>query len=265
MKKLLLLFGLAAIFSGIKGQTILFSDDFEAGYTDGLSISDVDAAWQYWGSGFTVPAKNVTGSGAGGDHWYARMERGGADNFAVVQRVFELTSGETYEYRIWVLPDAAGQKGAYKLEVIDIADNNTDVSGDVKLVGAGTDWEELVVTYTAAKTQNYGFRLTKTWGNQGASFDNVVFTCTTCTATDMKEPSLTDKIKIYPTPATDIINISATDVEIVEVTLLDLTGKTIYKSISAESISVSNLPKSLYVLKLKTSLGETVTKKVMLK
>lgn len=93
--------------------------------------------------------------------------------------------------------------------------------------------------------------------------DNIAITDNT--ATKMDAPDLNNKVKVFPNPATDVINISASDLDITEVELLDLTGKVVYKSVSIESISVSDLPKSLYVLKLKTGKGTTVTRKVMVK
>lgn len=265
MKKVLLVLGMTALFCGADAQSIILQDNFESGYTDGVSISEVDEGWQYWGDGFTMPAKNVSGEGAEGDDWYARMEHGGVANFAVIQRVYELMAGETYEYKIWVKPDLSGQKGSLKLEVINTADANAVVAGPVKIAGAGMQWEELTIAYTAEATQNYAFRLTKTWGTDGASFDNVELICTTCTSTSIDSSSLSDKVKVYPNPATDIINISATDVDIAEVLLLDLTGKAVYQSASTEPISVSSLPKGLYVLKLEAANGDSSTSKVMIK
>ncbi|TLX78196.1 T9SS type A sorting domain-containing protein [Labilibacter sediminis] len=260
MKKILLLFTLMAICSGMFAQVTIYSEDFENGYTDGQDITGFDY-WQTWGNEYTFTATNEAGVGAENSNWYVKMQRGTLD-FAVAQRVYELTAGETYEYKIWIKPDAAGQIGSLKLEVIDVVAGTAVVAGPIK--GTGGEWQELTVSYTAATTQNYGFRLTKVWGNQGASFDNVSLTCTTCTPTDIDSNTLQDVISIYPNPTSDVINIYS-DAEIEGVVLISVTGKQVYQSVTTEPINVSDLPQGVYVLQVKTIDGTVSSQKVMIK
>jgi len=44
----------------------------------------------------------------------------------------------------------------------------------------GSTWEELSISYTAAETINFKFRVQKSWGNQGGSIDNYSIVCTSC-------------------------------------------------------------------------------------
>lgn len=259
MKKFLLLFGMAAFFCGMKAQTTIDEEDFETGYVNGESILGVNG-WQGWGTDFVFPATNVVGGGAEGTDWYARMETTTTTGWAVTQRVYELTVNQTYEYTIWIKPDVEGQIGAYKLEVID-PDGNAVVGPAVK--GSGGDWQALTIVYTATATKNYAFRLTKGWGNAGVSMDNISLVQTT--ATDINAQTIADKVTVYPNPATDVINIAATDVDIASVELMALTGAVVYKSNATTAINVSELSKGLYILKLETATGEVSTQKVMIK
>ena len=163
------------IVSITNAQQTIYSDDFETGYTADSEINSTDASWQTGGTGFTFPAKNVASGGAASSNWYVRMERGGTANFAYIERVYLLTAGATYEFKASVFPDASGQKGAYNLRVLDLA---TEVAASA--TPPTWSWEELSVSYTAAETKNYKFRVQKNWGNKGASIDNYSIVCTSC-------------------------------------------------------------------------------------
>jgi len=165
------------IVSITNAQQTIYSDDFETGYTADSEINSTDASWQTGGIGFTFPAKNVASGGAASSNWYVRMERGGTANFAYIDRVYTLTAGETYEFKASVFPDDPGQKNAYTLRVMD--DANVKVAESAK-PATGSTWEELSISYTAAETINFKFRVQKSWGNQGGSIDNYSIVCTSC-------------------------------------------------------------------------------------
>ena len=179
MKKnyFILLLITTVIVSITNAQQTIYSDDFETGYTADSEIESTDTSWLIAGTGFTFPAKNVASGGAASSNWYVRMERGGTANYAYIERVYTLTAGKTYEFKASVFPDASGQKNAYNLKVLD--GNNTEQVASANPT-TGSTWEELSVSYTAAETKNYKFRVQKTWGNQGASIDNYSIVCTTC-------------------------------------------------------------------------------------
>ena len=147
-----------------------------SGYPADSEIQTTDTSWLIAGTGFTFPAKNVASGGAASSNWFVRMERGGTENFAYIERVYPLTAGETYEFKASVFPDAAGQSNAYNLRVMDGA---TEVVASANPT-TGSTWEELSISYTAAETKNYKFRVQKSWGNQGASIDNYSIVCTSC-------------------------------------------------------------------------------------
>ena len=178
MKKnyFILLLITTVIVSITNAQQTIYSDNFETGYTADSEIESTDASWLTTGTDFTFPAKNVASGGAASSNWYVRMERGGTENFAYIERVYPLTAGETYEFKASVFPDAAGQSNAYNLRVMDGA---TEVVASANPT-TGSTWEELSISYTAAETKNYKFRVQKSWGNQGASIDNYSIVCTSC-------------------------------------------------------------------------------------
>ena len=154
-------------------RTIDYVGVLSAGY---LADSEIKWPWAASGTGFTFPVKNVASGGVDDSDWYLRMERGGTADFAYIERIYTLTQGATYEFKASVFPDAAGQKNAYNLRVLDGA---TEVAASAKPT-AGSTWEELSISYTAAETKDYKFRVQKAWGNQGASIDNYSIVCTSC-------------------------------------------------------------------------------------
>ena len=165
------------IVSITNAQQTIYSDDFETGYTADSEIQTTVTSWQTLGEDFTFPAKNVPSGGTQDSNWYVRMERGGTTNFAYIDRVYTLTAGETYEFKASVFPDVPGQKNAYTLRVMD--DANVKVAESAK-PATGSTWEELSISYTAAETINFKFRVQKSWGNQGGSIDNYSIVCTSC-------------------------------------------------------------------------------------
>ena len=154
-------------------RTIDYVGALSAGYP---ADSEIKWPWAASGTDFTFPVKNVASGGAASSNWFVRMERGGTASFAYIERIYPLTAGATYEFKASVFPDAAGQKNAYTLRVMDVA---TEVA-ESATPATGSTWQELSISYTAAETKNYKFRVQKTWGNQGASIDNYSIVCTSC-------------------------------------------------------------------------------------
>ncbi len=92
----------------------------------------------------------------------------------------------------------------------------------------------------------------------------------------------TDKIKLYPNPANENLTISVTDAQlrIMDVSILDITGKQIMPSLKAIAtnneqitssqtprndghlieINIKTLPAGLYFVKVKTNNGEIIRK-----
>ena len=238
---------------------IIYADDFETGYTADSEIQTTVTSWQTLGTGFTFPAKNVASGGAASSNWYVRMERGGTTNFAYIERVYTLTAEETYEFKASVFPDAAGQKNAYNLRVLDVA---AEVAASAK-PAAGSTWEELSISYTAAETINFKFRVNKAWGNQGGSIDNYSIVCTSCDPLSIEDQKAFD-FSVYPNPAKNEIKIS-TQVQLQNAKVSNLLGKTmLHVNYPSERLDVSSLHAGIYLMSLTSKEGAVVNKKIII-
>jgi hypothetical protein len=186
------------------------------------------------------------------------MNHGGAANYAVIQRLVEATIGNVYEYNISLKPDLAGQAGSLKLEVIDLVNSNAVVAGPVKPSGGA--WSDLTLSYTAAATQNYAFRVTKVWGNAGASFDNISLTLVQSTA------SLSDlndfQFNIYPNPAKERLRLQ-TELPLKHVDIFSLTGSKVLSQSYTEEVEIGMLSKGVYMLKATSNDGKVSTQKLI--
>ncbi|TLX78194.1 T9SS type A sorting domain-containing protein [Labilibacter sediminis] len=187
--------------------------------------------------------------------------------------------GIAFDYKVAWNDDASVDLADLKLNVLhldaisDLGDGDVSVSLDNTITATDkTIWYSKNVPMNNMTDVILGneetaiFRLELPNGLAKASamlIDNLAIYDSTPTAID--SPTLSDKVNAFPTPATDVINISAVDVDITEVVLLDLTGKAVYQSSTSEAIAVSNLPKGLYILKLEAANGEICTRKVVIK
>ena len=243
-----------------RAQTVLLDDNFETGYTDGIEIMTTDPSWFEVGTNFTFPAKNMAAAGAESSDWYARLEQGGSEGYAHVEKNFTLEAGQNYEFKVWVLPDASGQKNAYFLRILD---GNT-VKGESAKPVTGTIWEELSTNYVAEESKIYKFRLLKNWGANGASFDNVSVVCTTCpTASTTGQNSF--QFGMYPNPVENVLGIE-TEEELASVEIVNLMGQTIkVLQSNIKNIDVSSLTPGVYVVKLISENGAIATKKIIKK
>lgn len=79
---------------------------------------------------------------------------------------------------------------------------------------------------------------------------------------------LNSKIKIFPNPATDEINIISTDLQITEIVLISSSGQRLNSfkysdGISAKNINISKLSSGLYFLKIRAKNGKFITKSII--
>lgn len=266
--KYLFTFLLFLFIAQTQAQETLINETFETGWTADSNVIPAEneegtpaanLKLQGWGDGFTFTVVNDGGNGASSSDYFAKMNRGGTANYAVIQHLVEATIGDVYEYNISLKPDVAGQAGSLKLEVIDLANNNTVVAGPEKPTGGG--WSNLTISYTAAATQNYSFRITKVWGNAGASFDNISLTFVPAIA------SVSDvndfQFNIYPNPAKDVISFQS-ELPLERVEIFSLTGsKVLSQSNNVRQVEVGNLAKGIYILKASAVDGKVATQKLI--
>ena len=251
-----------------QAQETLINETFETGWTADSNVipaeneegtAAANLKLQGWGEGFTFTVVNDTGNGASSSNFFGKMNRGGTTNYAVIQHVVEGTAGDVLEYKISLKPDVAAQAGAYRLEVIDAINGNAVVAGPEKPSGGA--WSDLTISYTAAATQNYAFRVTKSWGPAGASFDNISLSVVPATnsVTDIND----FQFSIYPNPAKDVIGFQS-ELPLERVEIFSLTGsKVLSQSNNVRQVEVGNLAKGIYILKASTVDGKVATQKLI--
>ncbi len=251
-----------------QAQETLINETFETGWTADSNVIPAEneegtpaanLKLQGWGDGFTFTVVNDAGNGANSSDYFAKMNRGGTTNYAVIQRLVEATSGDVYEYNISLKPDISGQAGSLKLEVVDLANNNNVVAGPVKPSGGA--WSDLTLSYTAAATQNYAFRVTKVWGNAGASFDNISLTVVRSTTSVSDDNDF--QFSIYPNPANNVISFQS-ELPLEQVEIFSLTGsKVLSQTNNVEQVDIGNLAKGIYMLKASAADGKVATQKLI--
>jgi hypothetical protein len=123
-----------------QAQETLINETFETGWTADSNVIPAEneegtpaakLKLQGWGDGFTFTVVNDGGNGASSSDYFAKMNRGGTANYAVIQHLVEATVGDEYVYNISLKPDIAVQAGSLKLEVIDLANKYIVVAGPV--------------------------------------------------------------------------------------------------------------------------------------
>jgi PKD repeat protein len=86
--------------------------------------------------------------------------------------------------------------------------------------------------------------------------------------TKVVDPVLSDKVKVFPNPVSDILNINLGELNGQVLELYDVLGKrVIYRDIESESVlelNVNNFEKGIYLLKIQTDQG-IVSKRVVVK
>ncbi|WP_379968899.1 T9SS type A sorting domain-containing protein [Epilithonimonas sp. UC225_85] len=138
------------------------------------------------------------------------------------------------------------------------------VTGEIKVKIGTTMYGPFAGTVGKAPTE---VDLYTGGGALTAGFDNYVASAVSAATLAVSDVSATGgvKIKIYPNPATEYINIEA-DSKIKTVKLVDASGKNVNISNSdLNKINVSNLEKGVYLLELQLENGTTTVKKFIKK
>jgi hypothetical protein len=81
--------------------------------------------------------------------------------------------------------------------------------------------------------------------------------------TDLKEGLLSNSATIYPNPFIDVLNISASGIEVKSLKITDITGRTVLNRVSnLNSVDLGNLPQGVYLVQLTTDKG-VITKQAI--
>ena len=75
-----------------------------------------------------------------------------------------------------------------------------------------------------------------------------------------------DEVLVYPNPASQVLNIEILNpnIQVKNVQLIDVSGKIIYRNSNTKAIQVGDFSKGLYFLRLETTTGFVITKKIII-
>ncbi|MBT8303764.1 MAG: T9SS type A sorting domain-containing protein [Bacteroidia bacterium] len=139
--------------------------------------------------------------------------------------------------------------------------------------GNGTFANTYVLYYnTEASTPNPPSLVLGTWE------ENIAVTASLCTdgistlSGDVQDTTLgildnalADQIMVYPNPATNALNIRTSGITLLEVEIIDINGRTMFKEMADfERLDVSRLSRGIYFAKMLTPYSR-VTKKIVIK
>lgn len=133
--------------------------------------------------------------------------------------------------------------------------------------GAGVEYPIALSTTQAYRF--YRFVLSTAWtpNSNFTALQQLDFTVDSSVVLSTKGHVLNSAISVYPNPAKSVLNInnSKASVSIKAVSLIDVTGKSIYNAGFTKTINLSEFSKGLYILKLETREGAVYTRKVVIK
>lgn len=165
---------------------------------------------------------------------------------------FVITVGGTATVTLTTLP------GDYDLKILNSAGTQLAISQ-----AGGTTGESIARTYTAGTyyAQVYGYN----GANNATSCYTLRVALGTASVTGEAAQLVSGETKVFPNPASNVLNISIPGVVNPKSTaqVMDVNGKAVLtQSISSnqETINISNLPKGVYMLRIKNGGKETVSR-----
>ncbi len=152
--------------------------------------------------------------------------------------------------------------------------NLTITTVDTSVTQTGTDLSanEMIATYQwldcnnnyaeipGATFRTYYVLANGTYAVEVTSFGCVdTSSCYTVIVTDVVENKINNVFSIYPNPATNQIEVVSHNLDIKNISIIDVTGKIILENKdSNQKINISNLSKGLYFIKIQSDKGESV-------
>jgi hypothetical protein len=98
--------------------------------------------------------------------------------------------------------------------------------------------------------------------------DTVLFTLASEYLTNLDEDYAHSRIRVYPNPASEILNVDLEGIDATSVKLINLQGKSVlYRKINSQGqfqLEVADLRKGVYLLNLEALNGEIVRKKILI-
>ncbi len=235
-------------------------------------IANMEAtAYQRWFNGVTM--RNTTDIFAArhtggevlneGDSWFDFVVESGLNPVNLDQITFYVQANFTSVWRVEARPTSSDPWVTVSTVNFSFADQSA------------TELNPTVVPLNSSGNDGKGYReyrliLAETWTVPNSNFDligEVEFRATTRNMSTLstEDFELANSTKIYPNPASDVLNIDSSDINITSVSLKNTLGKTVYinNTSNVDTIDVSGLPSGFYLLEITSSTGSTATKKVI--
>ena len=135
---------------------------------------------------------------------------------------------------------------------------------DLSSVTCGTNFAIAIRRQCSANGPSGGAFSTANNRNGTVGISDLVYTASLTTAS-IEDDILKNGISVYPNPANGLINIRATDsnIDIKNVSLIDILGRTVYSSKNSKSIDVSSFTEGIYFLRLESNQGGVLSKKIV--
>jgi hypothetical protein len=306
--KRLLLFTLSTIFTlSMSAQTVTFSDDFES-YSLGDYVGEQSDVWETWsnsGEGTPEDALVTDQYAQSGVHSIEiRQTLLGTDaDVDLMLPVVEFQGQWEVAFSLlapsgfggyWNIQGAAVWGTTWGFDMFIEPDGSYVVSQTVDAAateyGSGTytpdTWMDIVLSFdldndeatvsvdgVSSSAIPYAFIIggMDFFGLGGATGDGLYF-LDDVSITDMSPASISDAeafdFEVYPSPASDVVNIISNAQGTAQVTLVNLAGQQVYteafNSLTQRQINVSDLAEGLYFVQI-TSGNEFVTKKILVK
>jgi uncharacterized repeat protein (TIGR02059 family) len=245
-------------------------------WSKSLELSDGEYTWEAYERQTTISYDTVTTVGADGTITQVITPKelnndilitaGEILAFSVVTKTI---TGETfYGYRnnsLTFILNMTGYQGSSEIAPFLMGINNDWTSGvEMKLL-SGNDWTATVGGFSLGESVSFNFRNGKDWENNSpvmrthtvAGNETLYFSFGNMTST--QESFTSQKLKVYPNPTDEILNISIPNNSLTsELTVYDISGrKMIVQNKISSVIDVRILTKGTYIIHAKSVEGET--------
>jgi len=255
MKKLYFLFLFIIVSTVTFSQTTLIDENFESGYANDTSIDGVNG-WTKQETGMVVKTVNSTGNGHNNSDWYAEFTTGA---FTVLSKNAEVVAGEEYTFTFYSYKTGAG---ATRVKILRASDETEFLLGPTS--GTADTWVERKETFTATASEILRFQAVQNWGSGTIKIDNFSVVCNTCETASSKDYQAFE-FSMYPNPTRESINISST-ITLKNLKVFNLLGKEVlHIENPANNVNVSSLNNGVYIVKLESTEGAIVSKKLVIK
>jgi hypothetical protein len=194
-----------------------------------------------------------------------------------------IPTGEGYKFKVadkynpiavsevrYVQVNGASNKGAPDNSKWIVQGSNDDTNWDdlsdvIQMYSSTNNVETSEVLTTSKRYRYYQFVLANAWtpNSNFTAIKQVDFTVD-ASVLSVKNETVMEDFALYPNPTNSVINISDFNKQVKNVRLIDVTGKTIYKSTNTQPIDVRDFSKGLYILKIASQTGGVSSKKVII-